>query len=137
MRRLSKPPILMSGQQALEQYTAYRQLEVDTSASTVRNYLSDLRQFVAWCETTWASGQQHTRSFTPAAITTLLLTRYRTYVQHTLQLKPASVNCALVTLKRYAAWATEYGLITRNPARVDHMPYCRTEHPTRRSGARL
>ena len=118
MRRLSKPSILTSGQQALEQYTAYLQLEVDTSASTVRNYLSDLRQFIAWCETTWASGQEQTRSFTPAAITTLLLTRYRTYLQHTLQLKPASVNRALVSLKRYAAWATEHGLITRNPARA-------------------
>ncbi len=117
MRRLSRPAISTSGQQALEQYTAYLQLEVDTSASTVRNYLSDLRQFIAWCETTWASGQEQTRSFTPAAITTLLLTRYRTYLQHTLQLKPASVNRALVSLKRYAAWATEHALITRNPAR--------------------
>jgi len=118
MRRLSKPPISTSGQQALEQYTAYLQHEVDTSAATVRNYLSDLRQFVSWCETTWASGQEHTRSFTPGAITTLLLTRYRTYLQHTQQLKPASVNRALVTLKRYAAWATEQGLIPRNPARA-------------------
>jgi integrase/recombinase XerD len=31
-------------------------------------------------------------------------------------LRPASVNRALVTLKRYAAWATDEGLIARNPA---------------------
>jgi integrase/recombinase XerC len=116
MRRVNKPALSTSGQRALEQYAAYLQHEVDTSAATVRNYLSDLQQFIAWCESTWAEGQEQACSFTPAAITTLLLTRYRAYLQHTRRLKPTSVNRALVTLKRYAAWATEQGVIARNPA---------------------
>ena len=116
MRRVNKPALSTSGQQALEQYAAYLHDEVDTSAATVRNYLSDLQQFIAWCETTWAEGHEQARSFTPAAITTLLLTRYRGYLQHSLRLKPTSVNRALVALKRYAAWATDQGVISRNPA---------------------
>ncbi len=118
MRRMNKPALSASGQQALAQYAAYLQHEVDSSAATVRNYLSDLQQFIAWCETTWAEGQEQGRNFTPAGMTTLLLTRYRSYLQHTRQLKPASVNRALVTLKRYAAWAMDEGLIVRNPATV-------------------
>ncbi len=118
MRRMNKPVLSASGQQALDHYGAYLQHEVDSSAATVRNYLSDLQHFIAWCESTWAEGQEQGRSFTPAAMTTLLLTRYRTYLQHTRQLKPASVNRALVTLKRYAAWAMDQGLIARNPATV-------------------
>ena len=54
MRRVSKPTLSTSGQQALEHYTAYLEHEVDSSAATVRNYLSDLQQFIAWCEATWA-----------------------------------------------------------------------------------
>jgi integrase/recombinase XerC len=116
MRRVSKPTLSVSGQQALERYATYLECEVDSSAATVRNYLSDLQQFIAWCEATWAEGQEQGRSFMPAAMTTLLLTRYRSYLQHTRGLKPASVNRALVTIKRYAAWATDQTLIPRNPA---------------------
>jgi len=118
MSRLSNPAISTTAQQALDQYAVSLQQEVDVSAATVRNYVSDLRQFMAWCETTWAAGQEETRTWTPATITTVLLTRYRAFLQHTQRLKPASVNRALVTLKRYAAWATEQGLISRNPATV-------------------
>src|SRR4051794_34641327 len=115
MSRLSNPAISATAQQALDQYAASLQQEVDVSAATVRNYVSDLRQFMAWCETTWADGQEQTRTWTPVAITTVLLTRYRTFLQHTQRLEPTSVNRALVTLKRYTAWATEQGLISRNP----------------------
>lgn len=118
MPRVSNPAISLAAQQTLDQYAAYLQHEIDVSGATVRNYVSDVRQFMAWCETTWAAGQEDARSFTPPALTTVLLTRYRTFLQHTQQLKPASVNRALVSVKRYAAWATEQGLIVRNPATV-------------------
>ena len=100
MRRESKPALSVSGQQALTQYAIYLDHEVDRSAATVRNYLSDLQQFIAWCETTWAEGEEHGRSFTPAALTTPLLTRYRSYLQYSRQLKPASINRALAVCRR-------------------------------------
>ena len=94
--------------------------------ATLRNYLSDVRQFMAWCEATWAEGRETGDPFGPAAVTTPALTRYRAHLQHALGLKPASVNRALVSLKRYFAWAMTAGMIARNPAavvkRVDMEP---------------
>jgi integrase/recombinase XerC len=52
----------------------------------------------------------------PTALTTPLITRYRAYLQHTQRLKPASVNRALVSIKRYVAWALETAQIGRNVA---------------------
>lgn len=56
--------------------------------------------------------------FAPEAITTPLLTHYRGYLQHALRLQPASVNRALISIKRYCAWAVEAGIAARNPASV-------------------
>ena len=38
----------------------------DISPVTTRNYLSDLRQFIAWCEDSWREGQME-RSLYPAS----------------------------------------------------------------------
>ncbi|HEY3231661.1 MAG TPA: tyrosine-type recombinase/integrase [Roseiflexaceae bacterium] len=116
MKRPAIPTLSDEGQQALEAYTTALREHTDISPATVRNYRSDLRQFIAWCERTWAAGQEHAPAFTPAALTTPLITRYRAYLQHTRHLKPASVNRALVSIKRYVAWALETGQIGRNVA---------------------
>jgi integrase/recombinase XerC len=91
-------------------------MTTDASVATVRNYLSDLRQFMAWAEAEWAAGHEEAVAFTPASLTTPLLTRYRSYLQHTRQLSPASVNRALVSLKRYSAWLLSEGYLTRDVA---------------------
>jgi integrase/recombinase XerD len=116
--RPAMPAVSGSALTALAQYTTYLQDEVDVRPATLRNYLSDLRQFMAWCEATWRAGQEAEASFTPATITTPLLTRYRTYLQRTLQRKPASINRALISIKRYCAWAVEAGIVARDPAKV-------------------
>ena len=46
------------------------------------------------------------------------LTRYRSHLQTVLWLKPASVNRALVSLKRYFVWATNGGLIQHDPSKA-------------------
>jgi integrase/recombinase XerC len=114
------PSVSAAGQDALDQYGTYLRDEEDLSASTVRNYLSDLRHFAAWCETTWEEGseQEAGQPFTPSNVSTPTITRYRSYLQTVLRLKPASINRALVTLKRYFSWAVDVGLVTRNPASV-------------------
>lgn len=117
-RRPAMPAVSPVAQQALTQYTTYLRDERDVQPATLRNYLSDLRQFMAWCEATWNAGQEAAVAFAPVAITTPLLTRYRTYLQRTLQLKPASINRALISIKRYCAWALEAGVLPRDPAKV-------------------
>jgi integrase/recombinase XerD len=75
-----------------------------------------LRQFAAWYETTAAAGQESVMEFGPGELTTPTLTRYRDYLQQTAGLKPASVNRALISIKRYCAWAVETGRLGRDPA---------------------
>src|SRR6266853_148496 len=88
---------------ALDQYRRVLQQFEDLYAVTIRTYLSDLRQFIAWCE--WAFRErQEDRSFTPQVVAPPLLMRYRDYLQTTLNLKPSTINRSLMSLKRYFAW---------------------------------
>lgn len=115
MKRGARPPLSAGGQQALDHYACTLQQMEDLSAVTIRNYLSDLRQFMVWCERSWQEVQEQC-SFTPQAVAPPLLIRYRTYLQTTLWLKPATVNRTLMSLKRYFAWATKAGVLRSDPA---------------------
>lgn len=117
MKRQGMPTVSATGQQALDQYTTYLRQEQDASPATLRNYLSDLRQFAAWCETSWEEASEQEEFFTPAAVTTPTITRYRAYLQTQATLKPASVNRSLVSIKRYFAWATEREPLPRDPSK--------------------
>src|SRR5690349_19965074 len=50
MRRSAMPVVSPGGESALEHYAAYLHDTADLRPATLRNYLSDLRQFAAWCE---------------------------------------------------------------------------------------
>ncbi len=118
-KRPAQPQLSPVGQQALEEYASALQEREDIRPVTLRNYLSDLRQFAAWYENTTAAGQELTSSFGfgPQQITTPTVTRYRDYLQQTCKLKPASVNRALISIKRYCSWAMHSGQIGRDPTR--------------------
>lgn len=57
MKREAQPPLSIEGEQALDHYAHSLQQLEDLSAVTIRNYLSDLRQFMAWCECSWREEQ--------------------------------------------------------------------------------
>lgn len=115
MKRNAQPEISEEGQQALDQYRQVLEHFEDLSPVTIRNYLSDLRQFIAWCECSWQEGQEN-RCFTPQAVAPALLERYRDDLQTTLDLKPSTVNRTLMSLKRYFAWTRKAQLIQSSPA---------------------
>lgn len=115
MKRTAQPLLSESGQQALDQYRQVLQQLEDLSPVTTRNYLSDLRQFIAWAEDCWHEGPEE-RTFTPQAVAPSLLIRYREYLQTTLGLKPATVNRTLMSLKRYFAWTKRTQLVQSDPA---------------------
>jgi integrase/recombinase XerD len=117
-KQAPKPALSVEGQAALESYAHYLHHAVDLRTATVRNYLSDVQQFMAWCEQSWAGGDEGEVSFSPQRVVTPTLTRYRDYLQTKLGRKPATVNRYLVSLKRYFAWAVDQALIMRDPARV-------------------
>src|SRR5579885_3129990 len=121
MKRVAQPVLSRSGEDAITRYGQRLRVEEDLSVVTVRNYLSDLRQFVAWCELTWQSGREDTVSFTPEAVSTPTLIDYRTYLQLTLQLKPNSVNRSLISLKLYFTWLVTTGQLRYDPASVVNL----------------
>lgn len=116
-------PISDSARQLLAPYVHYLQHEADLSAATVRNYLGDIELFMAWYEQVWAAGQE---VFSPEAVATPTLTRYRDYLKEEQRLKPATINRYLISLKRYFEWATSTARLKRDPARsmkpVDQIP---------------
>ncbi len=118
MKRVGQPVISQAGIEALNRYKVYLQQSEDMSPVTIRNYLSDLRQFIAWCEASWQDGQEVDHPFVPISVVTPTLTRYRSHLQTVLRLKPASVNRSLVSLKRYFAWATNHRVIQYDPSKA-------------------
>ena len=72
MKREAQPALLVGGQQALDEYAHVLQQMEDLSAVTIRNYLSDLRQFIAWCECCWRE-ELDEQPFAPRAVAPPLL----------------------------------------------------------------
>jgi hypothetical protein len=119
MKRQANPALSSPGERALAQYERVLREQEDLTVASVRNYLSDVRHFIAWYEQREAGGAAHTLdsgSFHPQVITTPALTRYRTYLQMERRQKPASVNRSLISLKRYFGCARQHHLITYDPS---------------------
>jgi integrase/recombinase XerC len=78
--------------------------------------LSDLRQFAAFCEGSWE--EEAGGSFGPSGVTTPVITLYRAHLKNAVELKPATINRHLVSIKRYFSWALDEGLVPRDPAKA-------------------
>ena len=118
MELAEKPTLSEGGQRELGRYGMYLREEQDLSAATVRNYLSDLRGFAVFCESSWSEGEEFAESFSPTSVTTPTITMYRSHLKNVSELKPASINRYLVSVKRYFSWASDQGLVARDPARA-------------------
>ena len=114
MKRTAHPPLSHAGLEALALYEHWLREREDLTPASIRNYLSDLRHFIAWYETEREA--QAYNCFTPEGISTPALTRYRTYLQTVQRQKPASVNRSLISLKRYFGWVTQQHLIPYDPS---------------------
>jgi integrase/recombinase XerC len=117
-KRAAKPELSVEGERELARYGDYLRVEQDLASDTVRNYLSDLRQFAAFCESSWSEGEEVAEPFSPPGVTTPTITLYRSHLKNTLELKPATINRHLVSLKRYFGWAADEGLVGRDPAKA-------------------
>ncbi|MDP9438183.1 MAG: phage integrase N-terminal SAM-like domain-containing protein, partial [Actinomycetota bacterium] len=92
MRRAAKPELSAEGEKEIGRFGDYLRDEQDLSSDTVRNYLSDLRQFAAFCEASWSEGGEAGEPFSPTNVTTPTITLYRAHLKNTVELKPASIN---------------------------------------------
>ena len=113
---MAKTTVSPAAQQLLITYERYLTDVLDLRPATIRNYVSDLRLFMAWCEQTWRDDDTEA-VFSPERVATPTVTRYRDYLQHDLKRKPNTVNRYLVSLKRYFSWATDMNLIPHDPTR--------------------
>jgi integrase/recombinase XerD len=118
VRRAAKPKLSAEGEKEFRRFGDYLRDGQDLASDTVRNYLSDLRQFAAFCEASWAEGEESGEPFSPANVTTPTITLYRSHLKNALELKPASINRHLISIKRYFGWAADHGLVGRDPAKV-------------------
>jgi integrase/recombinase XerD len=116
MKRNATPQISSTGELALVQYELTLREGEDLTPTSIRNYLSDLRHFIAWYEDQMDAGTQENLTFAPQAVTTAAITRYRTYLQIVQRHKPASVNRSPISLKRYFGWAIQRQFIAYDPS---------------------
>jgi integrase/recombinase XerD len=116
VKRSEKSKLSECGEKELKRYERYLREEQDLSAATVRNYLSDLSGFTAFCESSWSEGEESGESFSPVGVTTPTITLYRSHLKNVAELKPASINRYLISVKRYFSWAFDEGLVGRDPA---------------------
>jgi hypothetical protein len=85
MRRSANPPLSSSGEAVVAQYRQMLWEQEDLTVASRRNYLSDLRLFIAWYEANGIKSSDDLalspRSFDSQAVTTPTLIRYRVYLQ--------------------------------------------------------
>lgn len=116
MKRASPPPVSSAGARALAVYEAWMREREDLATASIRNYVSDLSHFIAWYEQrpSQPAGDAGVL-FSPREITTAVLLRYRDVLQER-EHKPASINRALLSLKRYFHWACSQQLVDSDPS---------------------
>jgi integrase/recombinase XerC len=83
----------------------------DFSANTRRAFAQDLAKFARW----FARANNEPLRF--ARITTADVSGFRDHLRRDLEQATATVNRALVTVRRFLAWLVERGDLTANPAK--------------------
>lgn len=89
--------------QIFQDFSAYLQSS-ERSFLTIKNYLADLRLFEKWFLETNAYP-----AFSPSDVTPTDLREYKQFLIINKEMKPASVNRRLASLRSFIKWATEVG----------------------------
>src|SRR5262249_28509327 len=118
MKRAAHPYLSAPAERLLATYRVALQERGELNVATIRNYLSDLQQFLAWCEASWQDGLFPEATVALLDLTTPLIAQYRAYLLTVLQLKPSSINRMLISIKQFCAWATARGMLGSDPARA-------------------
>lgn len=110
-------PISTEAQAFIQNFIQALSVTADLNPKTLKEYAGDLKHFITWFETAGASSQDDTIIFCPEEVVTPTLTRYREAMQRVMELKPATINRRLLTLKRFFEWAVAQNVIRRNPSK--------------------
>lgn len=103
------------GEQTIQDFIHALTIHEDLNPKTLKEYASDLKHFIGWFET--VDHQEEDVIFRIEDVATPTLTRYREAMQKVMELKPATINRRLITLKRYFEWAVSESKIRRDPSK--------------------
>ena len=84
---------------------------IDYSPSSRRAMAGDLRSFMLWFN------QRNGEAFVLERVTTRDITDYRSYLREERGLAAATVNRALVLIRKFFGWCVEQGTLPANPAK--------------------
>lgn len=102
-KQSAKQTVSVEAEQLLTAYERHLTDVLDLRPVTIRNYVGDLRLFIAWCERNWQD-EESSPIFSPERVAMPTVTRYRDYLHHDLNRKPNTINRYLLSLKRYFGW---------------------------------
>ncbi len=103
------------GAQTIQDFIQALTTHEDLNPKTLKEYASDLKHFIGWFEST--DHQEEEVIFRIEDVATPTLTRYREAMQKAMELKPATINRRMITLKRYFEWAVSESKIRRDPSK--------------------
>lgn len=90
--------------------------EDELHAKTVKEYASDLKHFIEWYKESAMLGEKFTLRIEDVDTPTLV--QYREDSHKVMQLKPATINRRLITLKRFFKWAVLESRLSHDPSKV-------------------
>lgn len=103
------------GMGIIQEFIHVLTIHEDLNPKTLKEYAGDLKHFISWFEK--ADHQEDEVVFRIEDVATPTLTRYREVSQKTMELKPATINRRLITLKRFLGWAVSESRINRDPSK--------------------
>ncbi|WP_363321542.1 tyrosine-type recombinase/integrase [Polycladomyces subterraneus] len=110
-RPFKKLEVSEQAQGWIDRFVSDLEAKEDLSPKTLKEYASDLRHIADWFEATWNSHREEETLFHPAGIATKTLIRYREYMHLNQNLKLATINRRLNTVKRFFDWAQQTGVV--------------------------
>lgn len=103
-KRANRLMMSETGEQIIIWYKRRFRTEEGLTAVTIRNYLSKLRHFATWRETTWRYERKEQSPVFPGIVTPSILTGFPICLQQELHFKPNSLNCSMLSPKCSFAW---------------------------------
>lgn len=89
---------------------------VSLNPKTIKEYAGDLRHFIGWHEYKSINSKVSVTEFNFHQISEAELFAYKKAMQEVAELKIATINRRLVTLKMFFEWAVEQGYLDTNPS---------------------
>ncbi|WP_440116884.1 tyrosine-type recombinase/integrase [Paenibacillus sp. QZ-Y1] len=107
--------ISVHGEMVVQEFIYMLMIREDLNPKTLKQYASDMKHFVEWYK--GSDTLERENMFQIEDVATSTLVRYREDAYNVMQLKPATINRRLITLKRFFKWAASQSIISSDPSK--------------------